>query len=257
MTPGPMTVIVLADAAELAEEACRRIADAARDSVARSGAFRIALAGGSTPRAAYELLARRDACDWPRWHVFFGDERCVPSDHADSNFRMASESLLTRVPIPAANVHRVRTEVGKPAAIAAGYERELRSAFPEVQPPAFPRFDLVLLGLGPDGHTASLFPGSRALAEGDRWVAPVLDAPKSPRERVTLTLPVLNAATSRLVLVSGADKSAALAAALAEQEPKDNIVGRRLREGEGTLVWLTERRTIASNCSIGSSGTIR
>ena len=207
----------------------------------RRGAFFLALAGGSTPRRAYEEFALARA-DWPRWQLFFGDERCVPLEHPDSNERMARAAWLARVPLPPANLHRVRTELGTPERVASDYEAELRRSFPPAEP--VPVFDLVLLGLGPDGHTASLFPGSAAVRERRRLVAPVVDAPKPPRERVTLTFPVLEAARALLVLVSGADKATALAAVLSEGEPSEELPARRLRRARGALTWLADRAAL-------------
>ena len=161
----------------------------------------IALAGGSTPRRLYERLAGIDY-PWAETEVFFGDERCVPPDHPDSNFRMANEALLSNVD---ARVHRMPGETCD----AAAYERELESVFG----PAIPRFDLVLLGLGEDGHTASLFPGDPALDANDRRVVRV---ERPDHARLTLTLPVLSAANIALFLVSGASKREALAQLLAD-----------------------------------------
>lgn len=238
---GTGEVIELADAAALAVEAARRVQAAAAEALAARGRFALALAGGSTPRAAYARLARAPA-DWNRWQVFFGDERVVPVGHADSNERMARETWLAHVPIPAANVHRVRTELGA-AAAAAEYEAEVRRTL-GAGAGEVPVLDLVLLGLGPDGHTASLFPGSPAARERQRLVAPVLDAPKPPPERVTLTFPVFEAARAVLVLVAGADKAAALAGVLAEREPERELVARRLRHARGALVWLADRAAL-------------
>ncbi|MEX0800026.1 MAG: 6-phosphogluconolactonase [Dehalococcoidia bacterium] len=163
----------------------------------------LALAGGGTPRALYALLAQREY-DWPSLEVFFGDERCVPPDHPNSNFRMANETLLSKV---RARVHRMRGE----SCDAAGYEEELRSVFG----PGLPRFDLALLGMGADGHTASLFPGDAALEERERLVVRVS---RPDHERLTLTLPALSAAKVALFLVSGADKRVALSRVLAGED---------------------------------------
>jgi 6-phosphogluconolactonase len=163
----------------------------------------VALAGGSTPRALYQALAAADY-DWRSVEVFFGDERCVPPDHPDSNFRMAKETLLSRIQ---ARVHRMRGE----DCDAAGYEAELRSVFGTGPP----RFDVALLGLGEDGHTASLFPGDAALDESERWVVKVS---RPDHDRLTLTLPVLSAAGLALFLVSGAEKRKALSGVLAGKD---------------------------------------
>ncbi len=196
------------DAAALARGSAREILRRADASLAARGAFHLALAGGSTPRATYSELAGLDA-DLSRWHVWFGDERCVPPEHGDSNYRMAAEAWLDRAPRPPGHVHRIRTESGDPARAARAYERELLEHLGEP-----PRLDLVLLGLGADGHTASLFPGSPALREDAALVVPAR-ASAPPFERVTLTARALSLAREVLVLVSGSTKAPALAAALA------------------------------------------
>ncbi len=199
------SIIVLPDAAAVAEAALQPVAAAAAKAVASRGRFAIALAGGSTPRRLYGLLARNPALvDWSRTDIFFGDERSVAPDHPDSNYRMAREVLLDRVPVPPGRVHRIRGE-DDPAEAADLYERELTRLFPGEDPP---HLDLILLGMGEDGHTASLFAGSAAAAERERWVVPS-SAPRPPVNRVTLTLPVLTAARRVLFLIVGEDKAAA------------------------------------------------
>lgn len=195
--PGPLLVV---DRADLGPVGARWIADRARDAISARGAFSIALAGGATPRPIYEALAA-GASDWARWHVFFGDERCVPADHADSNQRLATEALLGRVAIPAAQVHGIAGDAD-PEAVARASE----AALPDV-------LDLVLLGVGPDGHVASLFPGSPALLERTRRYVVVRGAPKPPAMRITITPPVLLAARARLVVAVGAEKADAIARA--------------------------------------------
>jgi len=196
-----------------AEEVARAAADAFCSIVAGvladRATARVALAGGSTPKATYRLLASagyRERVDWPRVEIFFGDERCVPPDHADSNYRMAREALLDHVPLGADRVHRIAGE-RPPAEAAAQYQQKLvRLGDP-------PRLDLVLLGMGPDGHTASLFPGTPVLDERARWAAPV-HVRKLDSWRVTLTAPVLSAAAHVMFTAVGAEKADALATAL-------------------------------------------
>jgi 6-phosphogluconolactonase len=216
--------VVHADAEALARAAALEVARAAREGVAQRGRFDLALAGGSTPRRLYQLLDSRElpeaSVPWRHVHVWFGDERCVPPDHADSNYRMVREALLERVGIQASNVHRMRGE-DEPAAAARAYELELSAQF-ELPPPRrggrVPSFDLVLLGLGPDGHTASLFPATKALTEPDRWCAANwIEAKQS--WRLTLTYPVLDAARRVLFLVAGADKREMLARVRAKADP--------------------------------------
>jgi 6-phosphogluconolactonase len=198
------------DAEAVARAAAEELAGAASRAVAARGRFTLALSGGSTPRRLYALLADpgapyRARVPWDRTHVFFGDERPVPPDHPESNYRMARETLLDHVPV--ASVHRIR---GEDPAAADAYEAELRRFFGIAPGGAPPRLDLVLLGLGPDGHTASLFPGTAAVGETRRWVASPF-VPRLGTRRVTLTLPVLDRARAVLFLVSGAEKAAALA----------------------------------------------
>jgi len=222
------------DLEELAHLAARWIADIAGSS---RGRFAICLSGGSTPRRLYQLLAEapyREAIPWDRVHWFWGDERFVPWDHPDSNYRMAREALLAHVPAPEQNIHGIAT-AGDPAAAARAYERELKSYYgAEALDPARPLFDVELLGLGPDGHTASLFPGTNVLAERQRWVAEVVGA--KPEVRITLTYPPLESSRHTGFLVAGADKREPLAGVLsADQE----LPAARLRPA-GELVWFVD-----------------
>ena len=189
---------------------------------AKEGAFAIALSGGATPRRLYGVLAEppyRDAFPWARVHLFWGDERFVPHDDSLSNYHMVREALLSRVPILDANIHAVPTEGLSPEEAAAAYERELKSFYGAARlDPARPLCDVVLLGLGPDGHTASLFPGSPVLRERDRWVAAVPSA--KSEARITLTYPVLESSRRTAFLVAGSEKRAILA---------------RFRAGDGAL----------------------
>jgi 6-phosphogluconolactonase len=203
----PPTIRVVADPSLLAGAAEAIVGDAVLHAVERRGRCAIALAGGSTPRALYERLAADDATrlPWGLVDVWFGDDRCVGPDDPASNYGMARDTLLSRVPIPESNVHRIRGELGA-AAAAEMYDAELRATF---GPLGGPSFDVVLLGVGTEGHTASLFPGHPALDVADRWAAPVDPAPPTavPQvPRVTVTLPALCAAAEVLVLATGAEK---------------------------------------------------
>ncbi len=204
-------VLVCRDAAEVARAAARRFVDWAWQAIARDGKFQVALSGGSTPREMYRLLASQDfrtQIDWPRVHLFWGDERAVPPDHADSNYGLARRELLLHVPIPPGNVHRMEAESSPIGRAAHTYEAVLRQSL-ELDGRGFPIFHLVLLGLGDDGHTASLFPGARLLRESSRWVStPSMD--KLGTRRMTLTLPVIEAAQRILFLVTGSQKAAML-----------------------------------------------
>lgn len=222
-----------------ADVAADHVFDAAARAVRARGTFRVALAGGSTPRRVHAAIvadARSRGHEVEAWDVWFGDERCVPPDDAESNFRMADETLLSRL-ATRPRVHRVPTERGGPAQVAAAYEAELAEAF-GLRPGERPRFDLVLLGLGADGHTASLFPGDPVLAERSRLVAAVR-GPKPPPDRVTFTLPVLCAAREVLFLVTGAEKAAAVRDALEPGVVAGLPAGRVIPEA-GRVVWLVE-----------------
>jgi 6-phosphogluconolactonase len=196
---------VLADPAALAERVAAWLLDRV---LPTSGAVSLALSGGSTPRRLYRRLAGlpwRDRMPWQRVHLFWGDERLVPPGHPDNNQRMVREAMILHVPIPAENLHPVRTE-GSPEAAARHYEAELRTF--ALRRPGEPLFDVQLLGLGVDGHTASLFPGHPALAERRTWVAPVIG--ETPQARVTLTLPALDNSRDVAFLVTGLEKRAIL-----------------------------------------------
>ena len=224
MSCGPPAVRTFGTPAEAARAAAETVAAACREAVAARGRFFLAVPGGNTPRGLFAVLAGepyRSAIDWAAGQVFWTDERCVPPDHRDSNYRLAFELLLARVPIPPTHIHRMRGE-DPPAAAAAAYEKELVRTFGT---PA-PVFDLVLLGMGADGHTASLFPGHPALRETARAVA----AASGPdgRDRITLTLPVLARASRVLFLVTGGNKAEAVAAVLEGKtsgQPPAGLVG--------------------------------
>lgn len=235
-------VRVFPDAEAVAVAAAEAFARAAERIVAERGAFYVALSGGSTPRAVYakiaeEEVAGRRKLPWAGIHVFFGDERCVPPDHAESNYRMASESLLDHVPLPPANLHRIRGEL-PPATAATAYEADLRRYMP-LQQAGMPRFDFLLLGVGPDGHTASLFPGSAALAETTRAVV-ASEAPMPPVQRVTLTLPVLNNSASVLFLVLGGEKAAMLRQVLRTDTSGAVFPAQRVRPVTGCARWYLD-----------------
>jgi 6-phosphogluconolactonase len=233
---------IVADAAALSRVAVEEFVRAANEATLDLGRFTVALAGGSTPRAAYKLLAaecaeNRHRLAWRDIHVFFGDERHVTPNHPDSNFLMASETLLDRVPIPAANVHRIAGELEADEA-AAQYETELRTFF-RLSAGVWPCFDLILLGLGVDGHTASLFPGTTALAERQRQVVANW-VPKFERHRITLTLPVINAAAHVVFLVSGVDKAAIVHDVLRPGLDSPDHPASLVQPVSGRLLWLLD-----------------
>jgi 6-phosphogluconolactonase len=237
-TPSRITrTVVGLDA--FAQVAARQLLVAAAEAVRERGRFRVALAGGSTPRRVHAALLtdeRTPASNVEAWDVWFGDERCVPADDVESNYRMADETLFSKLAPPPC-VHRVPTELGAPAEIASAYEAELVREF-RLRPGEWPIFDLVLLGMGPDGHTASLFPGDPVLGETRRLVVAVRGA-KPPPDRVTFTLPVLCAARHVLFLVAGADKAAALRDVLAPGGAS-RLPAARVRPTPGEVTWLVD-----------------
>jgi 6-phosphogluconolactonase len=239
MAPGP-TVRIVEDAAALAVEAAALVIEHARAAVALRGRFTLALSGGATPRATYERLAEppeRDRMPWDRTWMFFGDERCVPPDHPESNYLMASETLLSKVPVPTSQVFRMRGESEDPEAAATEYARTLATVF-GTRRGEMPRFDLILLGFGVDGHTASLFPGSPALKEVFRSVAAVHAAAAAIPQRLTLTYPVLNAAACVAFLGSGAEKAKVVKAMLGERAA---LPAAMVQPTDGTLLWILDR----------------
>lgn len=210
----PPFISVLDDLGSLTDEAALHFVDAAREAVTEHGVFRVALAGGSTPAGLYRHLSLEpfvSVIPWSRVFVFWGDERCVPECDISRNDLSARETFLSLVPIPPENVHPI------PAAFPDGaerYEADIRRVFGLTRG-EWPRFDLVILGIGQDGHTASLFPGQAAVGESEKLAVRVTSAPKPPPERITLTLPVLNAAARVAFLAAGSDKAAAVKRAVA------------------------------------------
>lgn len=235
------------DADAVARYAAREFVRRARVAIEASGAFRVALAGGSTPRRSYELLADPSLAaqvDWEATHVFFGDERAVPPDHADSNYRTAFETLLSKVKIPEAQVHRMAGERADLDAAATEYEATMAESFDLTVESGPPRFDLVMLGMGDDGHTASLFPGTAALDESRAWVV-ANDVPQKATRRLTLTVPVLNAAHCVMFAVEGPDKAASLAEVLEGEPDPRHFPSQLIAPGDGDLLWLVDRAAAA------------
>jgi 6-phosphogluconolactonase len=238
---------ILPDLDGLAVEGAQAIADRIVARVAETGSFAISLAGGRTPIALYRCLAtrHRNAIPWKRVHFFWSDERYVPRDDPASNYRMAVTELLGRVPVPKENVHPMPTRAREPDVAAESYESTLE----EKLGPRGPIFDLSLLGIGIEGHTASLFPGSPALLEPERWVVPAL-APTPPAQRLTLTLQALNLAREIFFFVAGPEKAAALARALHAATPPEECPAAGVRPAEGRIVWWVDT---ASAAELGAS----
>jgi 6-phosphogluconolactonase len=226
---------------DLFQAAAEEVIHAATDAVAQRGRFTIALSGGSTPKNLYTLIAANAASNlpWERIFFFWGDERHVPPADAESNYSMAKETLLSKVPVPAGNIFRIPAENPDATAAAEAYERMLQKFF-NFSPGEFPRLDLILLGMGPDGHTASLFPETAALREKSRlvvanWVE------KLKTSRITLTLPVLNSARCVAFLVSGSDKAVALREVLEGNGPPDKYPSKLIRPTDGKVIWFVDR----------------
>lgn len=230
---------VVPDARAVAAEAAERVAAAAERAVAERGRFSIALSGGSTPKVLYAMLAAepyRSRIDWAKIHVLFGDERAVPPDHKDSNYKMAAETLLTKVPIPGDNVYRMKGELGERADEAAReYGLMLEEEFPD-------GLDLILLGLGGDGHTASIFPHTKAVAEKEhRAIGYFAENSSTGRSwRITMTAPYINQAREILVLLAGADKAARLKEVLEGPREPDRLPIQLIRPVSGKMTWIID-----------------
>jgi 6-phosphogluconolactonase len=238
---------ILPDGSAIARRAAERFIDAANAAVKEHGGFNIALSGGSTPKALYGLLVSdaqfRAKLPWDKMHFFFGDERHVGPDHADSNFRMATEAMLSKAPLKPEQVTRIKGEYPDTEKAAREYEQALAQHF-QLKEGEFPRFDLVLLGMGEEGHTASLFPGTKALQENRRlavrnWVG------KLYTERITLTVPAINNAANVIFMVTRADKAPALKAVLEGPYEPDQLPAQLIQPKSGSLLWLVD--TAAGN----------
>jgi 6-phosphogluconolactonase len=235
---GERDIVLCRDIAELSRQSAERFSQLALETVEEAGRMTVALSGGSTPKHLYSLLASPDYSNqipWNNVQLFWGDERCVPPDHPESNFRMAQEALLSRIQIPVENIHRMSGEI-QPQAAAAEYEKELQK-FSGFNSGGLPRFDLILLGIGEDGHTASLFPGSDALNDAKHLVVAPFVA-KLNSYRLTLSLPVLNNAANVWFLVTGASKADAVKQVLSASS---DLPAARVHPVHGKLIWYITR----------------
>ena len=230
---------VFSSSEELVRAAANRIVASSKNAIAERGQFTLALAGGSTPKALYQLLATPEFAsqiDWKKTHIFFGDERAFPREHEYSNARMASESLLNHVPLPTENICYMNGSAENLEAAARDYENELRAVTD--------RLDVVLLGMGDDGHTASLFPDYAALDESEKLCAATDVSPTPPpSRRITLTFPALNAAREVLLLITGEGKAKRVQEAwqqLVSTQIKDALPVARVRPGDGRLIWMLD-----------------
>jgi len=241
------TIRILPDKEAIFRASADEFVRLAKGAVAAGKRFTVALSGGSTPRGLYELLttpAYKSQVDWSKVEFFWGDERSVPPDNKDSNYRMAKEALLSKLPIAAQQVHRLQAERSDRDQAARDYQNEIATVFgvsPDGPPPAF---DLILLGMGPDGHTASLFPHTTALKETKRWVV-VNHVAKFNTDRVTFTTPLLNRASHVTFLAAGADKAAPLFEVL-EGPPNSDEYPSQLIQPVGELLWLIDKSAAAN-----------
>ncbi len=236
-------ITVFDEAEEVARAFAFRFAELAREAIAARGVFTVALSGGSTPKRTYQLLASdefRERIEWDKVHVFFGDERCVPPTDADSNYRMIDEALLSRVSIPARNIHRMRGE-GDALANARLYEDELQTFFAGAP---WPRLDLVLLGMGDDGHTASLFPGTQALTEKRAWVTSVW-VEKLDAYRITLSVQAINHAAHVIFLITGESKADRLAEVVHGEHKGTRLPAGLIRPENGSLEFFLDKAAAA------------
>jgi len=233
---------ILADGAAIAERAAQEFVQAAAEAVRIKGSFNVALAGGSTPKALYSLLvndpALRSQVPWDKMHLFFGDERHVAPDHPDSNFRMALEAMISKSPLKPEQVTRIKGEYPDADEAALEYEKALREYF-KLKADEYPRFDLVLAGMGNEGHTLSLFPGTKALHPDGRlvvrnWIG------KLCTERITLTAPAASNAALIIFMVTGADKAPALKAVLEGPFEPEQLPAQLLQPQNGKLLWLVD-----------------
>ena len=248
----PPDVRILTNIDAIAKRAAQEFVQSATQAVSEKGSFRVALTGGSTPKTLYSLLANevalRAQLPWDKMYLYFGDERSVGPDHPDSNFRMATETMLSKVPLKPEQVFRIKGEYKDTEKAAQEYEQALRASF-KIAEGQFPRFDLVLLGMGNEGHTASLFPGTKALHETKRlvvrnWVG------KLYTNRVTLTAPTINNTARVIFMITGADKALALKGVLEGPYEPDQLPAQMIQPSNGQLLWLVD--TIAGGMlSIG------
>ncbi len=237
-----LTIRTLPDAEAVSLAAAAEFVRVAAAAIQTRDRFTVVLSGGSTPRRLYEILASapfRAQLDWSKVEFFWGDERAVPPDHEDSNYAMASKAMLLPLAIAPARIHRMQAEREDLELAAREYEAEIARVF-RVRGDVPPTFDLILLGMGADGHTASLFPFTATLKESTRWVVPNY-VPKLSAYRLTMTAPLINHAARVLFLVAGADKAAALAEVLQGPADPDRLPSQRIRPQSGELLWLLDQ----------------
>lgn len=242
MSGGP-EIRILKDLEEVGREASEFFAWVVGQAMNARGSARVALSGGSTPKALFTALTNPASARTVRWsqvEFYFGDERCVPPEHPESNFGLANQALFKPLNIVSSQIVRIEGERARPEETARDYEGQIRQRF-SVSPPAVPKFDLILLGLGDDGHTASLFPDTPALQEGRRLVVPN-QAPRGVRDRITFTVTLINQADTILFIVSGGGKAEAVRAVLEDKDQRpDRFPARLIRPVSGRAVWFLDQ----------------
>lgn len=249
-------ILICRDSAEVSQRVAELFVQLATEAVSSSGRFAVALSGGTTPKALYALLASdqfRPRVPWSNVHLLWGDERCVPPDHHESNYRMTREALLDKISIPEANVHRMPVEQEDHNRAADEYEQTLREFF-GLGAGKWPRFDLILLGMGEDGHTASLFPGTAALDVADRWVVANY-VEKLKAHRLTLTASVINRAANIVFLISGASKAAVLKEVLEGEYQPHRLPSQLIQPVAGKLLFIIDREAARELAPSGGKAT--
>lgn len=246
--------VVCADASEVSRKGAELLIDLAKEAAAANRRLSVALSGGSTPKTMFEMLSAAPLAGQVPWGIidlFWGDERCVPPDHKDSNYRMTKEALLDRAPIPASNIRRIPAEKTPPASAAAEYQALLTDYF-HLKPGELPRFDLVYLGMGDDGHTASLFPGTKALAETERFVVQNY-VDKFQSYRVTLTADAINNGKRVVFLLAGEGKAGRLKEVLEGPRDPDRLPSQRIHPVDGKLTFVLDRGAASQLSQAGGS----
>ena len=244
---GNADVRVFPDLHKATRALAERLVETARDVLAAKDRFALALSGGKTPRFLYEFLAREYSSEisWERVHLFWSDERCVPQESKDSNFAMAYEALISNVPLPSQNIHRIPSEINPAEKAAETYERMMQEFFKAEEEEGSFLFDAMILGVGEDGHTASLFPGSSSLAEKSHWALAVNAPPSfSPQKRITLTFPLINRSRSIFFLASGTKKREVVGEILKNPETAARIYPAALIHPLGSVAWYIDREII-------------
>ncbi|KZT74812.1 6-phosphogluconolactonase [Daedalea quercina L-15889] len=246
MPAPPSTPILFSfpSSAELCDALAEFVVKAQREAIEKKGRFSVAISGGSLPKQLNALISH-PGVKWDKWQVFYADERVVPLDHPDSNHKLCTDELFSKVPIPKKNIHTIDPTLADDLEeLSDAYEKELIHEFAQKDSARFPIFDLILLGVGPDGHTASLFPGHSLLTEEDRWVAYIEDSPKPPPKRVTLTYPVINHAARLAFVASGVGKADTLHSVL--DEPERGLPASRVRPVyPGQLYWFVDEPAVS------------